>query len=254
MQNNPAARLYDLARTLRATSCDGPPARLWAQAFDIHLNQGMTGEPFVQIIQRILAVWDLLNETEAGIHELQFDDFYREAFPPLRRVVQTSLANPRVNKSNLTGPITDETLTLLRVIAAEWGKKKPEPEIDEGALTAIQAEAHSLFEAIKRADINRDLKRLILSLTAEMEQAIQQYRIGGPEGLQRALALIVGQASLNVEIVDRARADRQASVWWRKFYKVGVKFSEVVKFANDTRKTIDAFSPVVRLLNPTDVD
>lgn len=252
MQNNPAARLYELSRKLRSTSGDGPPARLWAQVLDVPINDEMTGPPFVQTVQRILAFLDLVNETETGIHELEFDDFYWEAFPPLRRVVHTSLSNLRVNQSNLAGPISDETLTLLRVIAAEWGKRKPDPKIDEEALKEIQAEAHGLFEAVKRAPIDLDLKRFILSLTSEIEQAIQQYRIGGPEGLKRSLALIMGQANLNLEIIDKAKGDQRARAWWTRCYKVCLKFFEVVRFANDARKTIEAVSPFVRLLGAPD--
>lgn len=248
MQNNPAARLYSLAKRLRATSANGPPAKLWALALDIPIDHEMTGPTLVPVVQGILAFLDLLNETETGLNELEFDDFYSEAFPPLRRVAQTSLSNLRANQSNLTRPITDETLTLLRVIAAEWGKKKPDPGIDEQILKEIQAEAHDLFEAVKRAEIEEDLKHLILSLTAEIEQAIQQYRIGGPQGLKRALALIVGQANLNIEMVDKARAGERSRIWWSRFYKIAVKFSEIVRFANETRKTIEAVGPLVRMV------
>jgi hypothetical protein len=221
---------------------------LWALALDIPLNHEMTGPPFIQVVQGILAFLDLLNEAETGIRELEFDAFYSEAFPPLRQVGEVSLSNLRANQTNLTRPITDETLTLLRVIGSEWGKKKPDPNIGEGVLKEIQAEAHSLFEAVKRAEIDQDLKRLILALTSEIEQAIQQYRIGGPEGLKRALALIIGQANLNIEIVDKAKADQRTKIWWTRFYKIAVKFYEIVRFANDTRKTIEGISPFVRLV------
>lgn len=252
MQNNPAARLYDLARRLRSTSRNGPPARLWAQAFDIPINVEMTGPSFFHVVQQILAFLELLNETEAGIHELEFDDFYWEVFPPLRRVVQASLSNLRTNQSNLAGPITDETLTLLRVIAAQWEKNKPDPKIDEEVLKEIRVEAISLFEAVKRAEIDPELKRLILSLTSEIEQAIQQYRIGGPEGLKRALALIVGQANLNIDIVEKAETDQRASGWWKRFYNITLKLFAVVKFANNTRETISAVSPLLRLFGAPD--
>lgn len=248
MQNNPAARLYNLARRLRSTSGGGPPARLWAEALDIPINQEMTGPLFIQVVQAILAFLDLLNETEAGLQELGFDDFYSEAFPPLRLVAQVSLSNLRANQSHLTRPITDETLTLLRVIASEWGKKKPDPKIDAEVLKEIQMQAHDLFEAVKRAEIDGDLKRLILSLTAEIEQAIQQYRICGPEALKRALALIIGQANLNIELLDKANVDERTTIWWTRFQKVAVKFSEIVKLANDTRKTVEAVSPFIRLV------
>ena len=131
MHNNPAARLHNLVRRLRSTSPNGPPVRVWAQALDITLNQEMTGPAFFQVVQGILAFLALVDETEASLHELEFDDFYWEAFPPLRVVAQRSLSNLVANQSNLTRPITDETLTLLRVIASEWGKKKPDPKVDE---------------------------------------------------------------------------------------------------------------------------
>ena len=185
MENNPAVRLYDLTRRLRSTSGNGPPARLWAQALDIPVNRKMTGPLFVQVGKGILAFIDLLDETESGIKELGFDDFYSEAFPPLRLVAQVSLSNLRANQSNLTRPITDETIILLRVIAAEWGKKKPDSNI-------------------------------------------------GPK------------------VIDKARTEQRTKIWWGRFYKIANKLFEVVKVANDTRKTIDIIRPFVRLRGATD--
>jgi len=181
------------------------------------------------------------------MHQLGFDDFYSEAFPPLRLVVQISLSNLRANQSNLTRPITDEILTLLRVIAAEWEKKKPDPKIDEAVLKEIHAETDHLFETVKSAEFDGDLKRLILSLTLQIEQAIQQYRIGGPESLKRALSLI----NLNIETFDKARANERAKIWWTRFHRVATTFSELVKFVGDTLKTIEAISPLVRLVGGT---
>jgi len=221
---------------------------VWAQALDIPINQEMTGLLFKQVVQGILAFLDLVDETEAGLHELGFDDFYRKAFPPLRLVAHRSISNLRANQANLTRPITDETLTLLRVIASEWGKKKSDPKIDEETLQEIQAEAGGLFESIKRAEIDRDLKPFILSLTSAILQAIQQYRIGGPESLKRALALIIRQATLNVELVHKGTASEQTKSLWARFHKVPVKVLEIAKFASDTLKTIEAITPFVRLL------
>lgn len=221
VHNNPAARVYCLVSKLRSTSPNGPPARLWAQALDIPLNQEMAGPPFVQVVQGILSFSDLLSETETGLHELGFDDFYQEAFPPLRLLVQRSLSNLRANQSNLTRPITDETLTLLRVLASEWENKKPDPKIDDETLKEIQTKALDLFETVKRAEIDWRLKHFILSSTLEIEQAIQQYRIGGGEHTKSL---------------------------WTRFYKVAGRLFELVKFAGDTRKTIEAVRPFIRLL------
>lgn len=252
MHNNPAVLLYKLTLRLRSVSGNGPPARLWAQALDIPINRQMTGPLFIEVVEGILAFLELLKETETGIHELEFDEFYSEAFPPLKLVAQVSLSNLRANQSNLTRPITDETITLLRVIASEWEKKKPDPSIGEEILKDIHAEAHALFESIKRAEIHQGLKELILLLTAEIEKSIQQYRIHGPEGLKRAGALVIGYAGLNKDIIDKAKTDHGSKIWWDRFYKIANKLFEVVKVANDTRKTIDTISPLVRLLGATD--
>ena len=181
MQNNPAVRLYNLTLRLRSTSGNGPPARLWALALDIPVNRKMTGPFFVQVGKGIIAFLDLLDETETGIQKLGFDDFYLEAFPPLRLVAQVSLSNLRANQSNLTRPITGETIILLRVIASEWGKKKPDPNI-----------------------------------------------------------------------LDKARDDRRGKIWWDRFCKIANKLFEVLKVANDTRKTIDTIRPLLPLRGATD--
>jgi hypothetical protein len=86
VHNNPAARLHSLVSRLRSTSSNGPPARVWAQALDIPINQEMTGLFFKQVVQGILSFLELVDETEAGLPKLRFDDFYCEAFPPLRLV------------------------------------------------------------------------------------------------------------------------------------------------------------------------
>lgn len=244
MQNNPAVRLYELTKKLRSASGNDSPASLWAQALDIPINHEAGGLPLVPIVQGIVAFLDLVNETETGIRELKFDDFYSEVFPPLKRVALVSLSNLHGRQANLTRPITEGTVMLLRVIAAEWAKKKPDPEIDDKVLKEIQAEVNNLFEAVKRAEFDVDLKGLILSLTSEIQQAIQQYRIGGPEGLKRALALIIGQTRLNIDRVYKA--DEGTKVWLTRFYKVAVKFSEVLKVASDTRKSIEALIPFLR--------
>ena len=111
------------------------------------------------------------------------------------------------------------------------GKKKPDPKIDEETLQEIQAKAHGLFESVNRAEVDRHLKRFILSLTSAILQAIQQYRIGGAKSLKRALTLIIGQATLNAELVHKATASEHTKSLWATFYEVAVKFFEIVKFA-----------------------
>ena len=44
---------------------------------------------------------------------------------------------------------------------------------------------------------------------------------------------------MNVELVHKATATEHTKSLWTRFYKVAVKFFETVRFASDTRKTIE---------------
>lgn len=48
--------------------------------------------------------------------------------------------------------------------------------------------------------------------------------------------------------IHKATVSEPTKSFWARFYKVAVKFFEIVKFASDTRKTIETISPFVRLL------
>src|ERR1051326_2970661 len=109
VHNNPAARLHNLVRRLRSTSSNRSAARVWAQALDIPINQRMTGPRLKQLIQEMLAFLDLVDETETGLHELGFDDFYWEALPPLRLVAHRWFSNLHAKQATLTARTTDET-------------------------------------------------------------------------------------------------------------------------------------------------
>jgi len=93
-----------------------------------------------------------------------------------------------------------------------------DPQIDEETLQEIQAEARALFESVKRAEIDQDLKPFPVVNFGDPE----------PESLKRALVLIIGQASLNLEMIHKATASEHTKGLWDRFYKVAVKFFEVV--------------------------
>jgi hypothetical protein len=250
--NNPAARLYEFTKKARSYG-DGPPASLWASVFSLpYSHDAVKPEEIRGLVEALVAFQTLIDETEFGAHALEFEDFYFEPFPALRQVILASLSNLRGNHTGLQGPVTLEHETLLRVVATQWQKTKPEPDVDQKLLGEIQAEVQQLFEEVSDAEIDGDLKTLILSLMAEIQQAIEQYRIGGPERLRRALAFIVGQAALNFDMVEEAKTDKQSKVWWNRAQALVIKVYSAIKFANDTRQTIERALPFLRLLGPGD--
>jgi hypothetical protein len=246
--NNPAARLHLLTKKARSHG-DKPPGRLWASVFELpYESDGVKPEEVRRVVESLMEFHALIVETETGVREMGFEDFYFAPFPALRSVVHGSLSNLRGNSAGLLSPVTLEHETLLLVMATEWNKKRLEPEIDHELLSEIQTEVQQLFNEISSADINSDLKQLILTLLAEIQQAIEQYRIGGAERLKRALAFIIGQASLNSDIVEHATVEKQSRAWWTRTQGLVVKLYSAVKFANDTRQTIERAVPFLRLL------
>lgn len=252
--SNPAERLYELVRKARRLG-DEPPARLWASVFEIELDREMQDDQkFFQIIDGLISLRELVDETEAGVRRLEFEEFYLAPFPVLRKVIFGSFSQLRGSQTGLTSGITEGHETLLRVIGSQWRKIEPEPVVDEKTLLEVRAEAHDLFESVKASDIDPGLKRLILSLAAEIEHSIQLYRIGGIEQLKEALALVQAKVKLNEETVEKAKTDEVTRGWLNRLYGVAVKLYGAIKFANDTRKTIENVTPFFGLIgSPGDI-
>ncbi|SRR5258705_10178368 len=246
MSTNPAARLHNLV-VLAKQSPEGSPYRIWAGPFELP-PEDINPDNILQITEQLIQLDKLIDEVESGFRLLDLEPQYFEPFRPLHKTVFESLHGLSRNVSGLMSVVTERHLTVLELGAIRWDRKNPESTIDQEQLKEILKQARELFEAVKAADLNEDVRRLVLSLLMAIEQAIQQSRVRGPERLKEGLSLIIGQFNWNADVVTSAAKDATSSDWLRRVYGLGAKLWAVVTFAEKTQKTLEAAAPVVRLL------
>jgi len=258
LTNNPAERLHRLILSARSQyeSAGGRPILLWARVFGIGVKG--TDEPSMiavvpAIVGHLVMVSKLVEDVQEGLEEdpTLFDPIYLESLPPIRQILAISHSRLIMPVDGLMNIIDARQLAFLEMAARYWYRLSPEPRIDEKELETVLKEARELFSSVNKSlGIPSDLKKLILSMLAAIEQAIQQYQIRGPRGLEDGLAYILGQLQLNSERVQEIQKDKtsEAWKWYSKAGNVVVKVFSLITFAERNRPAIAAIGRTIRLL------
>lgn len=249
--NNPAERLHELVSKAKRHPEPAQPAHLWANVFDISVgSNAINSDELEAVVERLRQFRTLIDNTEKGLREFQdVDPRYHEPFDPIRKVVFTSLMGLTNNLNGLLNPVTERHMTLLELAGGEWSRRMPEPKIDDKQLQEILKQAQELLEAVKNAsDIGEDLRKVILSMIASIEQAIQEYRIIGPAALEKGIVQVLGQLHWNRHILEKTPEGSKGGKLLKRVGAIGTALIAVMTFAGTTRKTIETLAPDVLFL------
>jgi hypothetical protein len=93
--------------------------------------------------------------------------------------------------------ILDRELTALRYCSNLLSKHFEEAAIPDDQLKEILAEVEALYSDVWTFDLDKDLKKIALENLQNIKNAIHDYKIRGADGLQEALALVVGTAMIS---------------------------------------------------------
>jgi predicted DNA-binding protein (MmcQ/YjbR family) len=256
--NNPAERLHRLIVEARSqhAKAGNRPLLCWAVVFGIEVKGA--DEPSMmavvpEIVARLVMVSKLVEDVQEGLEQdaTLFDPIYLEALPPIRQILAVSLSRLIMPVDGLMNTIDARQLAFLEMAARYWYRLSPEPRIDEKELETVLKEARELFNSVhKSRSIPLDLRKLILSMLAAIEQAIQQYRIRGPRALEEGMMYIMGQLQWNSELVQDIKKDQNSEAWkwFDRVTKVGAKLFSVITFAEKNRPAISAVGRVLHLL------
>jgi hypothetical protein len=251
---NPAGRLHQFLSKAKRHADPAQPARLWGSVFDIPISsKDINQDELIAVVERLREFQTLIEETENGLGDLQeIDRRYFEPFQPIKKVVFVSLMGLNQNVGGLLNPVTERHMTLLELAAAEWARRQPEPEVDEQQLQEILKQTRELFETVKAAtDISDDLRKVLLSMLASIEHAIQEYHIVGPLALEKGIVQILGQLRWNQPILEKGSEASEGSTsrnLLKRVGAIGTALIAIMTFANTTHKTIGTFAPDVLFL------
>lgn len=242
--NNPPGRLHDIFRRAKEAG-DGPPTFIWSKVF------GLEKQDILALTKRLFDVLFLADETEKGFSKfptLEAEKFL-EPIAPIRSVVRSSLGSLRQNQTGLVSPVSDRHLTLLELGADAWSRYLLEPEVDKKSLEEIRKQTGELRETVRQAaDVNEDLRSLLLSMLAAIEQALDQFEVIGPAALEKGLIDVLGQSRWAWTHMEKPAETSQGGKLLKKLGAIVISLSAAMTFANTAHKTIETWGPDILML------
>jgi hypothetical protein len=242
---NPAARLHNILTTAHSL-IQNPSGRpisqgwsFWSLVFDIRIPNNVNDVPLREIVQRLLQLQLLIDETEERLRRIgDLPDRYFRPFSRLRAVPIQSLMNLNQEVSGTVRQITEGDITVLEFCAERLESQHAEAIVDEKELQAILDDITILFDEVKTSSVNTDLKTFILDGLESIRRGIYEFRIRGPERLKEAIAEIIGNYAVN-HPQTQSPEDKENFAKFQQSFK---RFVAVVSFAHTGMKYIQMFT------------
>ena len=235
--DNPARRLHSLLADALTKNPNEQTRKVWASVFSISEKEA-AGRVFYDL--------GLLHHLTYAIEDRirRIPDINIELFLRAIPAVRLALSPIQMNASfgETAGKhLNAGTMTALEFAANELAKDHHEDPIPPEDLTAIRDQALQLLEDVRIADIDSDLRTLLMDLLVTMIRCVDEYRIRGAAGLRDVVAFSVGQFILNHDLFEKTKKEPVV----QRFYKLVGRVSTVVSAAI---KVMELYGKVAPLL------
>lgn len=178
--DNPAKRLHAILSSALSKNKGEQAVKVWASVFGIEDE-----DPKPKVFYYLGLLHHLTYDIEERIQRLPDinTNLYLRAMPDIR----DALAPMRFDQSfqnTADRHLSAGTLTVLEFCANELGKHHHEDPIPPESLEELRTDITGLREEIGNADLDEDLRMVLLDLSTMMLRAIDEYDIRGAAGLR----------------------------------------------------------------------
>jgi hypothetical protein len=237
--DNPAKRLHAILSQALNKKPNEQTIKVWASVFGVP-EKDAAGRVFYYLgllHQLTYAVEERINRIPDINAEL-----YLRALPDIRLAL--SPVNTQQSFTDTAGRhLGAGTMTVLEFAANELGKHHHEDTIPQEELDSIKKDFSDLFKNIREAEIDEDLRTLLLDLCVMALRAIDEYQIRGAAGLRDVVAFSVGQIILNHDLCDDAKGEPVM----KRFTELLGKITTVVTSAIKVYQLYGKVAPVLGL-------
>lgn len=252
--NNPAGRLHSLLTRARKIAPNTKNGDAWQQMLD------MPGRDDTLLLQRIGTVFALPEETRRAV--LTLENVNHKNLLYWTPGVHQALVNSQplgAQWNAVREALTDQGIFVsLDYCSDQLSRFRPEPEIEPEAVREIQKHTQDLYDEVLSAEIDEDLRVLLLTHLRDMQTALADYQIKGAAGLSRAAHAAMGDirmqpAPLKVKVLA-SELGRRAMAIFRGTAMV-VQFGANVLRITDGSEALNEWlleSPPVVTSAPTD--
>lgn len=214
-KTNSVIRLRDIlidAARVPSSNTDNQPkscVKAWCEVFKIDdFEEGA----FLQVIEQLIQLRMLFEEAENSLREIEGLDesLYIEPLDAMSRVVSdlTKLDRPWAEFVGVLSPENMRSLSFIEDRFSTEGRFNEEM-ISPDDLSKIQTEAMALYDQIKKSDLPKNVKTILLDLVLEIHKAIHEYRVRGARRLKEAIGKTIGVLATNQEILEPYRDSDQ---------------------------------------------
>jgi hypothetical protein len=228
--NNAAARLLRLLEevTLSGRMADHRTLRLsWAAVL------GVGREDIPSLFQALADVQRLVANTRREIESASDLDqnLLLENFSKIEQFV--AITNLEAQTAQQESQYLDViTMRDLKHTAIQLSRSSAEEAVSDEELAELSAEIDALVDSARKANIDSELRAVLLEMLESIRHAISRYRVRGAEAFREALVTCLGEMSIFRETLkthrDQPLVGRFASVLHR-----------TMQFANRANKLLD---------------
>jgi hypothetical protein len=123
--------------------------------------------------------------------------------------------------------IDEKTLYALRICDDLLAREKPEHTISERQMEKLQREVRGLFDAIRAAQLDDNVKQYMFRHLELIDRALQEWRFRGAEPLHQAVEGVVGSLVLHQEMYAKTNRAAAGKRFWQFLGRVAVVASVV---------------------------
>lgn len=144
------------------------------------------------LLQRLGVVLRLPKEVRTAVSAIP-DLNYNRYLGTMDRIETVLSVNLAGRWDQVSGQLTDEALARLEFCDELLSRQSRERRVAGDELTTIAADIAQLIEDTLNAnDLDSQLREVIVRRLRDLQRAIDEYRISGPEGLRRMMDAAVG--------------------------------------------------------------
>lgn len=211
---NPAKRLHALLSSARKQNGKRPSGEVWATVLNIELsNQG-------ELLVRIADMIHLVDKVKRSITNL--NDANHNLLLERIHNVETIFTNLNFNQAwEVNQKYLDETtMYSLRVCSDVLSKGIGNKEVSEEELKKIQSSVEELLNSTLNAEIDSELKSIVIENLEAIRKSIIGYRINGVDGMRQALEKSIGATIMHKKLREEFSKDKDANPFVQKYRSV----------------------------------
>jgi hypothetical protein len=196
---NYVARLRSLAQILANRRDSGVP---------VVLGEALGADPnSVEFFRRVVLFVELPKLARKQVDELMghdSQDLYAQAIDEIANILEN--LDMRENWNNYISAFSYRTLTLLETCERAVTQRLTVKPLGEEVLAGLLRDIQEAIQEVLDAEMETEVKQLLLEMLREVEGALLAYKISGLAGLRRAVERTLGAVVLHHELLEKSKA------------------------------------------------